>query len=76
VIKTFCDRCESEMTGESGMLMVLVKQVITADKDAGPQPQAEAQPTRLGLVCRPCSVLLTQEAIRILTTKVAGAEAG
>lgn len=72
MIKTYCDRCEAEMTGESGVMMLLLQQVILADKDVGIQPQGDAAPTRLGLVCRPCSVLLSNEAIRILTTKVAG----
>jgi hypothetical protein len=58
------------------MMMLLLQQVVVADRDVGIQPQGEASPTRLGLVCRPCSVILQREAIRILTTKLASAEAG
>jgi len=70
-MKTYCDRCETEMTGESGVMMLLLQQIVLADPQVGIQPQGEPQPTRLGLVCRPCSALLAQEAIRVLTTKVA-----
>lgn len=74
MIRVFCDRCEAEMTGESGLLMVLLQQVVSTDKETGPQAQGSAGQTRLGLVCRPCSVFLSKEALRILTTKFAGTE--